>query len=94
MNEHTVKVLDYPLIRDELRTYTVTPVGQTLAQQLQPHADMALLDAQLRETSEMADLLAAGDDPPLAPVADLRFHMEAAQLAGYYLEGQIGRAHV
>ncbi len=88
MNEHTVKVLDYPLIRDELRTYTVTPVGQTLAQQLQPHADMALLDAQLRETSEMADLLAAGDDPPLAPVADLRFHMEAAQLAGYYLEGQ------
>jgi DNA mismatch repair protein MutS2 len=88
MNEHTVKVLDYDLIRDELRTYTVTPMGKTLAQQLQPHTDLALLDIQLRETSEMTDLLATGDDPPLAPVTDLRIHVEAAQLAGYYLEGQ------
>ena len=88
MNEHTAKVLDYDLIRDELRTYTVTPMGKILAQQLQPHTDTALLDIQLRETSEMTALLAAGDDPPLAPVADLRIYVEAAQLAGYYLEGQ------
>ena len=88
MNEHTAKVLDYDLIRDELRTYTVTPMGKTLAQQLQPHTDRVLLDIQLRETSEMTALLAAGDDPPLAPVADLHVHVEAAQLAGYYLEGQ------
>ena len=88
MNEHTAKVLDYDLIRDELRTYTVTPMGKTLAQQLKPHTDAALLDTQLRETSEMTDLLAAGDDPPLAPVADLHVHVEAARLAGYYLEGQ------
>ena len=88
MNEHTAKVLDYDLIRDELQTYTVTPMGKTLAQQLQPHTNLALLDIQLRETSEMADLLVAGDDPPLAPVTDLRIHVEAAQLVGYYLEGQ------
>ena len=48
MNEHTAKVLDYDLIRDELRTYTVTPMGKTLAQQLRPHMDTALLDIQLR----------------------------------------------
>ena len=88
MNEHTAKVLDYHLIRDELQTYTVTPMGRILVQQLQPHADMALLDTQLRETSEMADLLAGGDALPLAPVADLHVHVEAAQLSGYYLEGQ------
>ena len=88
MNEHTAKVLDYDLIRDELLTYTVTPMGKTLAQQLRPHTDIALLDIQLREASEMANLLAEGNDPPLSPVADLRIHLEAAQLAGYYLEGQ------
>jgi DNA mismatch repair protein MutS2 len=88
MNEHTAKVLDYDLIRDELQTYTVTPMGKTLVQQLQPHTDLALLDIQLRETSEMTDLLVAGDDPPLAPVTDLRIHVEAAQRVGYYLEGQ------
>ena len=88
MNEHTAKVLDYHLIRDELQSYAVTPMGRILAQQLQPHTDRALLDTQLRETSEMADLLAGGDALPLAPVADLHVHVEAAQLSGYYLEGQ------
>lgn len=88
MNEHTAEVLDYPLIRGELQTYTVTPMGRILAQQLQPHVDMALLDTRLRETSEMTDLLAEGIAPPLAPVADLHSHVEVAQLAGYYLEGQ------
>ena len=88
MNEHTTKVLDYDAIRDELGVYAVTPMGKTLARQLQPHADFALLDLQLRETSEMTELLAAGGEPPVAPVADLHGHLEAAQLAGFYLEGQ------
>jgi len=88
MNEHTTKVLDYDIIREELRAYAVTPMGKTLARQLQPHADYALLGLQLRETSEMTELLAAGGDPPVAPVADLNDHIQTAQLAGYYLEGQ------
>ena len=87
MNEHTTKVLDYDAIREELWGYAVTPMGKTLARQLQPHADYALLDLQVRETSEMTELLAAGGEPPVAPVADLHGHLEAAQLAGYYLEG-------
>ena len=88
MNEHTTKVLDYDVIRDELRGYTLTPMGKTLARQLRPHADFALLDLQLRETSEMTELLAAGAEPPVASVADLYGHLDAAQLAGYYLEGR------
>lgn len=88
MNEHTTKVLDYDLIRDELRGYTVTPMGKRLAQQLRPHADFALLDLELRETSEMAELLAADGDPPVAPVSDLQRHVQAALLAGFYLAGE------
>ena len=88
MNEHTTKVLDYDAVRDELRAFTATPMGKTLARQLQPHADFALLDLQLRETSEMTELLAVGGEPPVAPVADIRDHLEAVQLAGFYLEGQ------
>ena len=60
MNDHTEAVLDYPLIKRDLQAYTVTPIGQTLAAQLQPLADVALLDDQLRETSEMVALLSAG----------------------------------
>ena len=61
MNEHTTKV-------SGLRCSFGTNCGATLsrpwekgvAQQLRPHADFALLDLELRETSEMAELLADG----------------------------------
>ena len=64
MNDHTEAVLDYPLIRNALQTYAVTPMGKALAVQLHPHADAMALDVQLRETSEMAAALAAGAEPP------------------------------
>ena len=87
MNDHTEAVLDYSLMRNALQAYTVTPMGKTLASQLHPHADATALDVQLRETSEMAATLAIGADPPLAPVVDIRSYLEAAQIAGFYLEG-------
>ena len=87
MNDHTEAVLHYPLMRHALQAYTVTPMGKTLAAQLHPHADAAVLDVQLRETSEMAATLAIGADPPLAPVVDIRSYLEAAQIAGFYLDG-------
>ena len=87
MNNHTEAVLDYPLIRNALQAYTVTPMGKALAAQLHPHADATALDLQLRETSEMALALAAGAEPPLAPVVDLRPYLEPVQIVGFYLEG-------
>ena len=87
MNEHTAAVLDFALIQQELQTYTVTPMGRALAVQLQPHADATALHIQLRETSELVDLLHTGDEPPLAPVVDLEVHLQAARVAGFYLEG-------
>src|SRR6266704_1227497 len=77
MNDHTEAVLDYPLIRNALQTYAVTPMGKALAVQLHPHADAMALDVQLRETSEMAAALAAGAEPPLAPVIDPRPYLQA-----------------
>ena len=87
MNDHTEAVLDYPLMREALQAYAVTPMGKTLAAQLHPHADATVLDVQLRETSEMAVVLAGGADPPLAPVVDIRSYLETAQIVGFYLEG-------
>jgi len=87
MNDHTEGVLDYLLIRNALQAYTVTPMGKTLASRLHPHADVTVLEVQLRETSEMAATLAIGADPPLAPVVDIHSYLEAAHIVGFYLEG-------
>jgi DNA mismatch repair protein MutS2 len=87
MNDHTEAVLDYALIKRDLQAYAVTPIGKVLAAQLQPLADAAMLDNQLRETSEMVDLLSANDPPPLTVIADVRTYVTAAQIDGMYLEG-------
>lgn len=87
MNAHTEVVLDYPRIREALQSFTVTPMGKALAEHLHPHADAPLLQSQLRETSEMAEALALGIEPPLSPVVDLRPLLAAAQIHGFYLEG-------
>jgi len=87
MNDHTEAVLDYPLIRQALQAYAVTPMGKTYAATLHPHTDASLQDTQLRETSEMVAALAAGSEPPLAPVVDIRPYLDAAQIIGFYLEG-------
>jgi DNA mismatch repair protein MutS2 len=87
MNDHTEAVLDYALIKRDLQGYAVTPIGKALAGQLQPLADAAMLDNQLRETSEMVDLLSANDPPPLTVIVDIRAYVTAAQIDGMYLEG-------
>src|SRR5262249_4871352 len=87
MNDHTEGGLDFLLIRNVLQAYTVTPMGKTLASRLHPHADITVLEVQLRETSEMAATLAIGADPPLAPVVDIHSYLEAAHIVGFYLEG-------
>jgi DNA mismatch repair protein MutS2 len=87
MNDHTETVLDYAFIKRDLQAYAVTPIGKVLAEQLQPLADAAMLDSQLRETSELVDLLSASDPPPLTGFTDIRAYVTAAQIDGMYLEG-------
>ncbi|MBM3223813.1 MAG: endonuclease MutS2 [Candidatus Tectomicrobia bacterium] len=87
MNDHTEAVLDYPLIRNALQAYAVTPMGKTLVAQLHPQADAERLGVHLQETSELAAALALGADPPLAPVEDIHEHLAAVHISGFYLEG-------
>ncbi len=87
MNEHTEAVLDYTYIKRALQAYTVTPTGGVLAVQLQPSTDLALLDIQLQETSEMVACLSAGEELPLASISDLNSYFASTQIEGFYLEG-------
>lgn len=87
MSERTEAILDFAYIKRELQEYTVTPMGKASVAQLLPSADPAVLDAQLQETSEMVACLSAGEDPPLASIADFRPHLAATQIEGLYLEG-------
>ena len=88
MNEHTETVLDYTQIKRDLQAYTVTPMGNALAAQLHPVTERAVLEYQLRETSEMATLLAAGDAPPLTSLVDVRSLLPMLSIEGFSLDPQ------
>ena len=88
MNEHTETVLDYPQIKRDLHAYTVTPMGNALAAQLHPVTERAVLEYQLRETSEMVTLLAADDAPPLSSLVDVRSHLPMLSIEGFSLDPQ------
>lgn len=87
MNAHTESVLEYTLIQEALQAYAVTPMGQAYAAALHPQTEATGIELALRETSEIAALLAAGGDVPLAPVVDVRLYLETVHIAGVYLEG-------
>ncbi len=86
MNDHTETVLDYPRMIRTLQGYTVTPMGNALAAQLHPGADVDALTLQHRETSEMVELLATDDAPLLSAVVDLQPYLSMTSIDGFYLD--------
>jgi DNA mismatch repair protein MutS2 len=87
MNDHTEAVLDYTRIKWDLQTYAVTLMGKSFAEQLQPLADLAVLDEQQRDTSEMVALLSANDAPPLVALPDVHPYLAAVHIEGFSLDG-------
>jgi DNA mismatch repair protein MutS2 len=87
MNQRTEAILDFTAIKRELQEYTLTPMGKSLAAQLQPSADATVLDTQLRETSELVMCLSADEGPPFTAIPDIAPHLDATHIEGFYLEG-------
>ena len=86
MNDHSEMILDYTRIRRDLQEAAVTPMGRDLAAQLHPISDIDALKLQQRETSEMAEQLAAADAPPLSTVVDLHPYLATISIDGFYLD--------
>lgn len=66
MNEWSGKKLEYDQIKKQLISYTLSPGGQSLADQHQPSTDEAVVKLWLAETAEAAALLRTGKSVPLS----------------------------
>lgn len=80
MDEHTFKLLEFPKICQILASYTQTPLGRQLAEQLAPSRDTAWIAQQLALTEEARRALAEGISLSLAGLRDIRLLLRRASI--------------
>jgi len=81
MDERTLRVLEFPRIRERLRELTETVMGAELASSLHPSAEFERIQEALQETVEACVLLREGA-LPFHQVHDLRPHLARAVKGG------------
>ena len=79
MNDRTLRVLEFPKIRDRLASLTVTAPGRERAERLQPAIDVEAVRRSLQETADGAALLDDGE-VPLRGSSDIREGLRQAQI--------------
>lgn len=79
MDERTLRVLEFPKIRDRLISLTVSAAGREIAAALLPSADRDTVRRGLEETAEAVALLADGE-VPLRGTVDIREMVRAAEI--------------
>src|SRR3989442_1322004 len=79
MNDRTLRVLEFPKIRDRLASLTVTAPGRERAERLQPATDVETVRRSLQETADGDGLLDDGE-VPLRGSSDIREGLRQARI--------------
>jgi len=75
-----LKVLEYDRVISMLRERTACPLGDDLAQQLKPTADLSTIAEGQRETGEAGTIIREEDNLPLGGIHDIRPQVTKASL--------------
>lgn len=79
MDERSLRVLEFPKVRDRLAALTVTAAGREIASTLLPSADVEAVRRALQDTAEAVALLNNGE-VPLRGTVDVREMVRAAEI--------------
>ena len=82
----STRVLEFNLLRDWLRGYAVSPLGQRLIAELAPSSDRAWIEQQQRLTLELSEFRRVGGSFDFSGLQDIRGEVEKSRIAGAALE--------
>ncbi len=71
MHRHSLELLEYPKVLDQLARHCAFQGGQARARQLQPSADLSTIQASLALTEEACAFLAQQPDPSFGGIKDV-----------------------
>jgi DNA mismatch repair protein MutS2 len=86
MDEHTLKVLEFDKIKNMLSSRCLSDWGKELCLSLFPSQDKETIEKEIRETTELKDILLYEERFPLSPISDVRGFLRKAEIEGTLLE--------
>jgi DNA mismatch repair protein MutS2 len=86
MDEHTLKVLEFDKIKKRLSSRCLSDWGKEPCISLSPCKDKETIETQIRETTELKDILLYEERFPLTPIRDVRESLKKAEIEGTHLE--------
>lgn len=82
LNGHTFEILEFDKIKEHLREYAVSRLGQRLIEELQPATNPETVAQRLAETTETRAILEAAGHIPLHGLSDVTEDLERAARGG------------
>jgi len=86
MDAHTIFRLEFDKVRELAAGYACSPLGEERVKALEPSGDVGEVEARLRRTSEMLDLLRFDEPLPLGSMKDVRPALRKCAVQGSILE--------
>jgi DNA mismatch repair protein MutS2 len=80
MNDHTLRVLEFDRVLEQLAAEAAFSIGAELARGLRPATDFATAHQLARQTAEMRLLDQLGIDIPFSGARDIRAHLKSAAI--------------
>ena len=82
----SARVLEFDLLRDWLRGYAASPLGQRLIAELTPSSSRAWIEDQQQLVLEIAEFRRVGGSFDFSGLQDIRGEVEKSRIAGAALE--------
>jgi DNA mismatch repair protein MutS2 len=100
LNQHTLDILEYQWIKNELKAYIISPIGEALVEKMAPSVDIEIIENRLREMDEVLRILEKSASIPihgLEGILKIRIKLEKnlvlqpedlQRIEGFLLEGR------
>ncbi len=86
MNEHTLKVLEFNRIRELLSKRCLSEMGKELASSIFPTQDREIAEKEIRQTTELKEILLYESGFPLTSMKEVRHSLKKAEREGACLD--------
>jgi DNA mismatch repair protein MutS2 len=86
VDEHTLKVLEFDKVREMLSKLCLSEMGKELALSIFPTKDKEIAEKEIRQTTELKEMLTFEETFPLSSMEDIRHSLRKAGAEGTYLD--------
>lgn len=83
---HSIKVLEFPRVRELTANLTLSPYGRRRIEALSPLFDRQEVEKRLRQSAQMRDIIRFEEAPPLEPLDDISELIDKSRIEGIHLE--------